>query len=262
VNRPADTIPEIDVRAIDGWTLHEFAEVTSTNLLAAHLPPWSAVRAVVQTAGRGRSGRPWVAGEGGLWLSAVLPTPGDFDDWQLLPLAAGWALLTVVRELGVGGARLRWPNDLMAGRLKLAGILVDRFTADTAVVGFGLNVTNRPEAADADLAGQVVRLADLLPQPPPLAALLSRLLAALTREHHRLESGDAGAVCRDLNAAWRERHVHVTLIQTGSAPPIGLGGINGQLEGVDHHGCLLLCDRAGDVHRIPPHRVELLREIY
>ncbi len=257
----ADIFPEIDVRAIDGWTVHEFAEVTSTNLLAAHLPPWSVVRSAVQSAGRGRAERSWVADAGGLWLSAVVPTPGDPDDWRLLPLAAGWALLSVVRALGVAGARLRWPNDLLVDRRKLAGILVDRFTADAAVVGFGLNVANRPQDADASLAGQVTRLADLLPEAPAAAALVPPLLAALTREHHRLESGDAGELCRDLNAAWQLRHVHVTLIQTGSVPPIGLGGINGHLEGVDRHGCLLLGDQAGDVHRIPPHRVELLREI-
>ncbi len=262
MSNSADIIPEIDVRAIDGWTLHEFAEVTSTNLLAAHLPPWSAVSAAVQSSGRGRVGRSWVGDAGGLWLSAVVPTPGDPDEWQLLPLAAGWALLTVMRDVGVAGARLRWPNDLLVGRLKLAGILVDRFTADAAVVGIGLNVTNRPEAADADLAGQVVRLADLLPEPPSLSALVARLLAALTREHHRLETGAAGDLCRDLNTTWQQRHVHVTLIQTGSVPPIGLGGINGRLEGIDRRGCLLLSDQAGDVHRVPPHRVELLREIY
>ena len=48
---------EPDIRAIDGWTLREFAEVTSTNSLAAHLPPWTAVSATVQTAGRGCTGR-------------------------------------------------------------------------------------------------------------------------------------------------------------------------------------------------------------
>jgi BirA family biotin operon repressor/biotin-[acetyl-CoA-carboxylase] ligase len=107
---PLTVPPELDVRAIDGWTVHEFAEVTSTNALAAHLPPWSAVRADEQTAGRGRSGRPWVSDRGGLWLSAVVPTPGDPAVWALLPLATGWALLTVLHELEVAGARLRWPD--------------------------------------------------------------------------------------------------------------------------------------------------------
>jgi BirA family biotin operon repressor/biotin-[acetyl-CoA-carboxylase] ligase len=248
-------IPGLDVRAIDGWTLHEFAEVTSTNALAAHLPPWSAVCAGVQTAGRGRFGRRWVSDQGGLWLSAVVPTPGDSSHWALLPLAAGWAVLTVMRDLGVPTAHLRWPNDILVGRRKLAGILVDRFSADAAVVGIGLNVVNRPATADLALAGQVTRLADLLPETPPPAALLVRLLAALTREHHRLEAGDATSLCRDLNGAWRHRHVHVTLAG-------GQGAINGHLEGIDAHGCLLLGAIAGDVHMLPPHRVELLREIF
>ena len=259
--KPAATLSEIDVRAIDGWTLHEFAEVTSTNLLAAHLPPWSAVSAAVQSAGRGRTGRAWVSDPGGLWLSAVVPTPGDPDPWQLLPLAAGWAVLSAVRELGVADARLRWPNDVLVGPRKLAGILVDRFVADAVVIGIGLNVTNRPEAADAALAGQVTRLAECVANPPAASALLVCLLTALTREHHRLEAGRADELCRDLNADWRHRHVHVTLAPSGSVPPISLGGINGRLEGVDRSGCLLVGDAAGDIHRIPAHRVELLREV-
>ena len=93
------------------------------------------------------------------------------------------------------GARLRWPNDIMVGRLKLAGILVDRFAADAVVIGIGLNITNRPADADPDLTGDVARLADLLPAPPSRGDLLVRLLAALTREHHRLEIGDAGGLC-------------------------------------------------------------------
>jgi BirA family biotin operon repressor/biotin-[acetyl-CoA-carboxylase] ligase len=246
---------EADIRVIDGWTLHEFAEVTSTNSLAAHLPPWTAVRATVQTAGRGRTGHRWISDENGLWVSAVLPTPGDSARWSLLPLAAGWAALSVVRALGLPEARLRWPNDILVGRRKLAGVLVDRFSVNAAVVGFGLNVANRPDRVDSTLGGEVVRLADLLPEPPSFTILLVRLLAALTREHHRLESGDACGLCRDLGSAWLHRRVEVILAG-------GVDAIDGHLEGVDPNGSLLLRDAAGDVHVFPAHRVELLREIF
>jgi BirA family biotin operon repressor/biotin-[acetyl-CoA-carboxylase] ligase len=248
-------IQELDVRAIDGWTLHEFAEVTSTSSLAAHLPPWSVVSATVQTAGRGRTGRRWVSDEGGLWLSAVVPTPGDPALWALLPLAAGWAVLGAARDLGVRAARLRWPNDILAGRRKLAGILVDRFSADAAVVGIGLNVSNRPDLVDSALSGEAARLADLLPETPVFTSLVVRLLAALTREHHRLESGGASGLCRDLDRAWLHRQVQVTLAG-------GLGAISGHLEGIDPAGALLLRDAAGDVRAFPAHRVDLLREVF
>jgi BirA family biotin operon repressor/biotin-[acetyl-CoA-carboxylase] ligase len=248
-------VQELDVRAIDGWTLHEFAEVTSTNSLAAHLPPWSAVSATVQTAGRGRTGRRWVSDEGGLWLSAVVPTPGDPALWSLLPLAAGWAVLGAARDLAVQAARLRWPNDILVGRRKLAGILVDRFSADAAVVGIGLNVSNQPAAVDEALTTEATRLADLLPATPARAGLLVRLLAALTREHHRLEAGDVAGLCRDLNAAWVHRHVHVTLAA-------GQGAINGHFEGIDSHGSLLLCGAVGEWRVLPAHQVDLFREIF
>ena len=248
-------IQELDVRAIDGWTLHEFAEVTSTSSLAAHLPAWSAVSATVQTAGRGRTGRHWVSDEGGVWLSAVVPTPGDPARWALLPLAAGRAVLAAARDLGVEGARLRWPNDILVGRRKLAGILVDRFSADAAVVGIGLNVSNQPATVDEALATEVTRLADLLPAAPARAGLLVRLLAALTREHHRLEVGDVAGLCRDLNAAWVYRHAHVTLAS-------GQGAINGHFEGIDSHGSLLLRGAGGEWRVLPAHLVELFREIF
>ena len=253
---PDPAIPqEPDLRAIDGWTIHEFAEVTSTNSLAAHLPPWTAVRAVVQTAGRGRTGRHWLSDEEGLWLSAVVPTPGDIAPWSLLPLAAGWAVLSVVRALGLPDARLRWPNDILIGRRKLAGILVDRFSAGAAVVGIGLNVANHPEKIDPELAGEVICLADLLPVTPPFHALIVRLLDALTREHHRLETGDVSGLCRDLNGAWRYRQVQVTLAG-------GRGAVNGHLDGVDPAGALLVRDAAGEMRVLPAPHVELLREVF
>jgi biotin-(acetyl-CoA carboxylase) ligase len=123
------------------------------------------------------------------------------------------------------------------------------------VVGIGLNVSNRPAAVDEALATEVTRLADLLPAAPARAGLLVRLLAALTREHHRLEAGDLAGLCRDLNAAWVHRHVHVTLAA-------GQGAINGHFEGIDAHGRLLLRGPVGEWRVLPAHQVELFREIF
>jgi BirA family biotin operon repressor/biotin-[acetyl-CoA-carboxylase] ligase len=247
--------PPSAARALDGWTLHEWDEVSSTNLAAAALPPWSAVRAEVQRAGRGRQGRPWVSDRGGLWFSAVLPTPGNTAPWALLPLAAGWAVLSAVRELGLSTARLRWPNDILVDRRKLAGILVDKFSSDAAVVGIGLNVFNHPAAADPALADQAICLADLLPAPPPPSDLLALLLPALAREHQRLEAGDAAALCHCLQNGWRPGRVQLTL--TGSREILA-----GFFEGVDALGRLLLRGPTGAVQSLSPHHVDLLRETF
>src|SRR5262245_62468054 len=76
-----------------------------------------------QTAGRGRLGRSWASASGeGLYLSLVLlteraPSPAA------LTMGAGLAVLEGVRSLGVRGAQLKWPNDVLASGAKLAGIL-------------------------------------------------------------------------------------------------------------------------------------------
>ena len=60
-----------------GWQFFSYDTVASTNDLARELPPWSAVRAQKQTAGRGRFGRQFVSEPGGLWLSATLPLKAE-----------------------------------------------------------------------------------------------------------------------------------------------------------------------------------------
>ncbi len=209
------------------WHLHNHALVESTNDLAGQLPGWHAVVAARQTSGRGRYRRTWVSDAGGLWLSAVLPTPGPADRWAILPLAAGWALREMLASLGVSGTRLRWPNDLMIGPAKLAGILVERFNPATAVIGIGINYTNDPAAADPDLAGRVTRLADLVQPLPPREAVLATLLAHLAQAQQRIAAERAMAATQPRPVGGVEDQAHADelldldlgLEQPGEQPP-------------------------------------------
>ena len=217
----------------EDWQVHVFGEIDSTNTRAGPLPAWTAVRADTQTGGRGRtSDRRWVSDEGGLWLSAVLPCPGSRTKWQILPLAAGWAIIGALGELGAPGLRLRWPNDIMVGRRKLAGLLVERFRDDTAVVGVGLNVCNHPELANPSLAGQAARLADLVPGAATVDDTARLVLRALRRMHLLLLGAGFRAVADELNHAWGgPRRVELTL--TGRAHTL-----DGFFQGIDQHGRL------------------------
>jgi BirA family transcriptional regulator, biotin operon repressor / biotin---[acetyl-CoA-carboxylase] ligase len=100
-----------------------------------------------QTAGRGRQGRSWRSLPGGaLTFSALLrpsSVPAAARGW--LPLLTGVAVTGALREVAGVDARLKWPNDVLAGAGKLAGILAEQ-AADAVVVGIGLNV--RGQAAD------------------------------------------------------------------------------------------------------------------
>lgn len=240
---------------LDGWAYSVLQQIDSTNTYAARLPAWTAVRADTQAAGRGRTkDRRWVSDAGGLWLSAVLPCPGPRSTWETLPLAAGWAVVNAVRGIGVLGARLRWPNDVMVGHAKLAGLLVERYTDDTAVVGIGLNVFNRPERELPELKGHAVGLSQLVAREYGLDDVAKRVLRALAAAHaEMLEKGFAG-IADELNQAWGEpRRVEITLNET-PAPMLCL------FHGIDHKGRLRVTTPTGGLQRYDATQVSLFRE--
>ena len=232
-----------------GFSLHEYEVVTSTNLVAATLPVWNAVRADIQTAGRGRFQRNWISDAGGLWLSAVVP---EDQLRRVLPLAAGLAVCRALQELGVTGVRLRWPNDVLVNDRKLAGLLIDQFESGRVVIGIGLNVSNHPENHDRSLAHCTTRLADLLPVRPGLGALTSLVLRHLGSVLRTLEE-DPELLFRDINLLW--------------GPPreveLDLDGIScrGVFQRVDPEGRLALSDPEGNLSFYEAHQVRHLTEM-
>jgi BirA family biotin operon repressor/biotin-[acetyl-CoA-carboxylase] ligase len=235
------------------WTLYEYAVVTSTNLVAANLGAWTAVRADTQTNGRGRFQRTWVSDLGGLWLSAVVPLSYNAIARKVLPLAAGLAVCDGLHELGISGLRLRWPNDVLVNDRKLAGLLIDQFVPGLAVVGIGLNVTNQPEAHDPLLAHRTARLADLITSPLELATLTRVLLSHLHNVMIDLSHRSAPALLSRINKLWGvPRRVELDLNGTLRS---------GTFTGVDPEGRLTLSEGTGGVTFYEAHQVRHLTEI-
>ena len=153
------------------WTYHEWTEAFSTNDLARSLPPGHIAVCRVQTGGRGRFNRKWIGEEGGLWASFTVPLSAPADTaagvhWGHLPLVAGLALFNMLRGMGLDSVRLRWPNDLLAGKSKLAGILVERPAENMAVIGIGINVFNDVASIAGEIKDPPARLADLVRDCP------------------------------------------------------------------------------------------------
>jgi BirA family transcriptional regulator, biotin operon repressor / biotin---[acetyl-CoA-carboxylase] ligase len=234
------------------WLLHEYPEVTSTNLLAAGLPAWHAVRADTQTKGRGRFQRSWVSDKGGLWLSAVVPMAPEVLVRRALPLAGGVAVCNTLHELGISGFRLRWPNDVLIEERKIAGLLIDQFSPRLAVVGIGINVRNRPETADPTLANRTIRLADLLPTPPDLPLLTRLLLRNIRHELECLDTMGPAELFARVNRFW-VRKGPVQLDLDGRT-------CRGTFNGVDHLGRLALASDAGEFQFYDAHQVRHLTE--
>jgi BirA family transcriptional regulator, biotin operon repressor / biotin---[acetyl-CoA-carboxylase] ligase len=177
-----------DERAtLDPWRVEWVTSTGSTNAdLAARARNGEPAGAVLvtdhQTAGRGRLDRAWEAPPGASLLVSVLLTPHE-------PLPAAthtMALAAVDACLDVAGVmpELKWPNDLMIGPRKLAGILAEAVMTDGrisgVVVGMGLNV-NWPPAAElpGELAERVVALNHVAGRTVDRRALFDALLRHL-----------------------------------------------------------------------------------
>jgi len=123
-----------------------FPTVTSTNDVAlrhAREHETLIVVADTQSRGRGRFGREWHSAEGGLWASFLLFPELSPDRLGLITLAAGLAVArTLETSVGVQ-PELLWPNDVMIGGRKVAGILCEG-RGSAVAVGIGINV-NQPE---------------------------------------------------------------------------------------------------------------------
>jgi BirA family biotin operon repressor/biotin-[acetyl-CoA-carboxylase] ligase len=154
----------------------------------ANAPDLSIVMAETQTAGRGRRGRSWLSPPGlNLYVSCLKRFDAGFASLSGLSLATGVIVLRALHALGISGAQLKWPNDVLAEGGKLAGILVElsgEYQGPcAAIVGIGLNLRLTP--ALREQAGQpVCDLASLAGGTPPdrnraAASLITSLIQGL-----------------------------------------------------------------------------------
>lgn len=172
--------------------------------LAAGSPHGLLVTAAEQTAGHGRQGRSWTAPAGEALLMSVV-----LHDWPpLLPLAAAVAVAETVGP----DAQIKWPNDVLVDRRKVAGILVEgRPQEGWMVLGIGVNVAVREFPAELrDIAGSLGRGPEGV--EPFLADLLTRLEARLADEPPRTIE------------AWAERDaLHGAPVRWAGGEGIGAG---------------------------------------
>ena len=218
------------------------AETGSTNDDATERARAGALEGLVvgaerQRAGRGRSGRPWLAAAGHALLVSVLLRPG------VAPVDAG--LLPIVAAVGTAEAlgpeaRIVWPNDILIGGRKVAGILcemsADHERVAWAVAGIGINVRSAPALDDA--RWEPGALSDLGP-PPRRADLLVTLLDALGRRYREWVGGGGAGVLE----AYAERDA---LAGRGVVVSLAGGDVTGTCAGTDALGRLRVRTAAGE----------------
>jgi len=213
----------------------------------AGAPSWSVVLAERQTAGRGRRGHSWASPAGNLHLSVLLAAPARAEALPLLPLLAGLSVAEALVEFSVD-ARLKWPNDILVGGRKLAGVLAELSSSGPGqgfvVLGIGVNVSVDPAGLVAALEDRATSIAAVTGAFPDRLVVAAAVLAHLRERHPALESESAGA----LLDAWRARSVP----WWGRAVEVVSGGqaLRGTALDVDGDGALMLRLADGRTERV------------
>ncbi|MGA7987626.1 MAG: biotin--[acetyl-CoA-carboxylase] ligase [Candidatus Dormiibacterota bacterium] len=204
---------------------------------------WFCCLAGEQTAGRGRQGRSWSAPAGSSLLVSVLLRRSAAVAVGI-PFAAGLAIVDALATTCGVAAGLKWPNDVLVGRRKLAGILSEVAPGSSpagevaVALGVGVNLTVEafPDGANA------VSLHSLVAAPPRAEVLLRAWSAALVQHLAALEHGGVPAIA----AGWRSRAV-------GLGEPVSVhtpsGGFEGIAVDIADDGALLV-ESEGEVRRV------------
>lgn len=234
--------------------LERHAVLGSTNELLkerarAGAPALSVILADRQTAGRGRHGRGWTSPPGNLHVSVLLrAAPAVLG---LVPLLGGVAAARGLSSFGVD-ARLKWPNDVLVGEGKLAGILAEASSGaagtEWVVLGIGANLDPR-----GDLPEGATSLRRETGRGVAVEAACGVVLAQIRVWYHALASGRE----EELRAAWRERSIpwwgRAVLFRQGDAT------LTGVARDIDHDGALVIERPGGSLVRVVAGEVAQVR---
>ena len=245
------------------YSLDEFrhlalGEVSSTNtecLLSARSgePGGLWITADRQSAGRGRRGRSWSSEPGNLYASLLLIDPASPERLGSLPLAVSLAVHGALRHVLPATAEpveIKWPNDVLIGRKKSCGILLEsELLADgrrAVVCGIGVNIRHRPENAPYGVTSL---------QEQGSTASAGDVFAHLFREMvDVLNLWDHGFGVGEMARLWRRAACGIGGVIRVNLPDRSMDGL---FVGIDDDGLLIL-ESEGRLHHIAAGDVFLL----
>ncbi len=251
VLHPDDLLSRLyDVKVI-GRDVRVFQETSSTNDVVEKLAHDGVREGVVvfaesQTKGRGRLGRKWISPSGkGLWFSILLRPDLRPESATQITIAAATALFRAIRSQTEVTPEIKWPNDILIGGKKVAGILTEMSAeldhVKYMILGIGVDVNLTEFPADLKKiatslrleTGRIVNRADLA----------EAILRELDADYERIRSGQFESVADE----WEER---CTTIGHGVTIHIGDRTVQGRAEALNTDGALLVRTQHGHLERI------------
>lgn len=229
--------------------VHLFAELDSTNSAAIRLIESGASGthlfiAEQQTAGRGRRGRSWKSpAGGGLYMSLLHPFPDQGQggiELQALSLVTALSVFQSVSQFDAGSVQLKWPNDIVSGKKKLAGILLEMKAAQNhrcIVFGIGINYSLSEEQKVA-IDRPVIDLRSLSSSLPTREQLAAQVCSQLLENIEKFSAQGFAPFQSDWNN--NDRYLGAEIVIED-----GARRIEGRSSGVDDHGALLVQTASG-----------------
>jgi BirA family biotin operon repressor/biotin-[acetyl-CoA-carboxylase] ligase len=248
-----DLMARLGTTRIIGRDIRVFQQTASTSDVAQKLAEDGVKEGVVvfaetQTKGRGRLGRQWQSAPGkGLWFSVLLRPALPPQQATQMTVAAAVALARAVAAQTGLSPEIKWPNDLLLGGRKVAGILTEMNaeleSIHSLVLGVGLNVNQTTADFPPALRAQVSSLRLAAGGPVDRPALAARILRELDADYGRLGRGQFRAVAEE----WERRCATL-----GQQVVIHCGQrrVAGRAEALDDEGALLLRTEHGRLERI------------
>lgn len=250
------------VKAV-GRQIQVFQETSSTNEVALRLAGDGVAEGAVvfaehQSRGRGRLGRAWFGSAGKSVLMSLLLRPAlRPPEAARLTILGAAATARAVEKLTAVRTSIKWPNDVIVGEEKLAGILTEmRAEPDRIhhlVLGIGLNVNQTKTDFPEELRRRCCSLQILTGQMWNRAAVAAALLKELDWDYQRMKEGRFAEVA----AEWQSR---CATLGRQVAVQYGKSTIHGRAEAIDGDGALLLRTGSGLVKRILGGDVLLCRD--
>lgn len=238
---------------LNDYHLLSYDQLDSTNAESRRLAGGGASHGAViwakrQSAGRGRLGREWVSSEGNLYVTVLISPTVALEKCPQLSFVAALAVAETLEGIVPEPEKIacKWPNDVLVGGKKIAGVLLEAFTTKEMglekqwiAVGVGINVDNFPEHVMFPATCLRAEGVELI----SAKIVLSRFI------HHFIALYDTWAAkgFSPIEKAWLKR-AH----QLGKPVEVIVGDaqVHGVFEGIDASGCMLLRDKKKNISTI------------
>ena len=249
----ADMYSRLGKTRVIGREIQVFEETTSTNDVVTRLAQDGVKEGVVvfaesQTKGRGRRGREWTSpARKGLWFSVLLRPAIQPQAATQLTIASATALARAITLHTGIVPEIKWPNDILIGGKKLAGILTEMSAEldhlNEVILGIGINVNS--ELSDFPIALRKIATSLRIEAGHMVdrAGLAVVILRELDRDYERIKNGEFEVVAEQ----WQQ---HCTTIGAQVSIRVGDRVVRGRAEALDADGALLLRGQHGHLERI------------